>query len=426
MAIADRDELDNPEGATPLPRKRSTLASLRVHNYRNYFIGQSISVAGNWMQAVAAGWLTLQLTNDGVMLGLITAARYAPVLLLAPWGGVIADRLDKLRLLMVTQMLSAVLTGALGLLALAGAIEIWMLFALITALGVVNIFDGPARQSMISNLVARELLPNAIALNSIAMNVSRVLGPALAGALIATIGVSLCFLANGLSFVVVAALLLTMRRSEFIESALAVKARGQIREGFTYVARTPELLLPLLLVAVTGTFTWEYPVSLPLLTTNTFGQGPEAYGLALASLGLGCVIGGVVAARGREPSTTTMSRTAVFWGAAMLALGFAPTLWSAYVLLLPVGFFAVTFNSSAKTVLQLNAPAQMRGRVMALWSMGWQGSTVIGAPLIGAVGEMLGARASIWAGAVAASCFGLVVLLWFRRWVTRHAGGSEG
>lgn len=417
MAIDDRSDsrADQPPAA-----RRSMISSLRIRNYRLYFFGQSISVAGNWMQSVAAGWLTLQLTDNGALLGLIVAARYLPVLLLGPWGGVVVDRVDKLRLLAVTQSISTLLTAALGVLALTGLIDLWSLFALITVLGLVNVLDGPARQSLISNLVPRELLPNAIALNSIAMNVSRVLGPAASGALIATVGVALCFLANAVSFVVVIVLLLLMRRTEFVGEKLAKKAKGQIREGFSYVARTPEMLLPLLLVAVTGTFTWEYPVSLPLLTTETFGQGAEAYGLALASLGVGCVIGGFITARAAEPTTASMSRIAVCWGGTMLVLGFAPTLWLAYVLLVPVGVFAVMFNASAKTVLQLTAPSEMRGRVMSLWSMGWQGSTVIGAPLIGAVGEALDARASVWTGGVAAGLFGLLAMLWLRRRTRRR------
>lgn len=400
--------------------KRRMFASLAIRNYRMYFVGQGISVAGNWMQTVAAGWLTLEVTDDPVLLGLIFAARYIPVLLLGPWGGLIVDRVEKLRLLLVTQILSGVVTGILALLVFLGAVDIWILFVLIVLLGVINVFDGPARQSLISHLVPRALLPNAIALNSISMNVARVLGPAFAGLLIAGLGVGLCFLLNSVSFVAVIVLLLMMRRAEFVEGKRASKAKGQIREALGYVRRTPELLLPLLLVALTGIFTWEYPVSLPLLTTEVFAQGPEAYGLALAGLGVGCVIGGFLAARGKEPDTWSLSRTAVFWGLATVLLGFAPVVWSAYLLLIPVGIFAVTFNASAKTVLQLTAPQEMRGRIMSLWSMGWQGSTVIGGPLIGWFGSALGARSSLWAGGVAAALFGAIALVAYRAWTRRR------
>lgn len=410
-------------GAAPGGGSRM-FASLAVRNYRYYFFGQSISVAGNWMQTVAAGWVTLELTNDPVMLGLIFAARYVPILLLAPWGGLVADRVEKLRLLILTQAASFLLTGLLGVLALTRSLTIGGMFVLVTLLGLINVFDGPSRQSLISNLVPRELLANAIALNSISMNVARVLGPALGGLIIAGLGSALCFLANAASFVIVIVLLLRMDRSELRDVVRAGKAKGQIVEGLRHAVRTPELLLPLLLVALTGIFTWEYPVSLPLLTTNAFAQGAEAFGLALASLGLGCVIGGFLAARRATPDTWSLSRTALWWGLATIALGFAPTLWSAYLLLLPVGIFAVTFNSSAKTVLQLTAPPQMRGRMMSLWSMGWQGSTVVGAPLIGYVGATLGPRWSLWAGGLAAGVFGVGALIWYRAWSSRRAASE--
>ncbi len=408
-------EQDSRAPAESPGRGQAIFASLRVRNYRLFFWGQSISVAGNWMQNVAIGWLTLQLTHSGAILGLIAASRYAPVLLLGPWGGLVVDRRDKLRLLSLTQILSAVLTGGLAVLAWVGHASVPVLFAIVLSLGLVNVLDGPGRQSLISNLVPRDLLANAIALNSVAMNTSRVLGPAAAGVLISGLGVTLCFVANAVSFLLVVVLLYLMRRSEFIAGEPASRAQGQIRAAFSRVWNTPGLLFPLLLVAVSGTFAWEFPVSLPLLTANSFGQGPQAYGGALASLGAGCVIGGFIAARRSPPTPGRLSRTAIWWGVSLGLTSASPTLLTAYLLLVPVGVFAVTFNSSAKTVLQLTAPAEMRGRVMALWSMAWQGSTVAGAPIIGTVGQHWGARASLWLGGLLCGVAGIAVLVHLRR-----------
>jgi MFS family permease len=388
----------------------STFGSLRVRNYRLYFTGQGVSVAGSWMQNIAIGWLALQLSHSGTVLGIITGARFLPLLLLGPWGGLIADRADNRRLLTYTQAAMAAVSFVLATLSLLQLVTLPVLAVLVLCLGMVNVVDGPSRQILISQLVDRKLLRNAIALNSVAMNFSRVLGPGVGGALIAGVGVTSCFYFNAVSFVAVIASLLMMRTSELFPSKREVREKGQIRAGLRHVRGTPELLRPLVLVTITGIFTWEFPVTMPLITATTFRQGASAYGIAMACLGVGAVCGGLVAARRRKLTVRSLAVSAVLWGAAIIAAALAPTLPVLFVLLVVVGSGSITFNSSAKTLLQLASAPQMRGRVMSLWSIAWQGSTVIGAPAVGAVGALLGARYALLTGGVAAVIAGAAIV----------------
>src|SRR5579871_2060304 len=222
-----------------------TFASLRVRNYRLFFAGQIVSVSGTWMQAVAQGWLVLRLSHSGTDLGLITAARFLPTMIFSPWGGVVADRLDKRRILYVTQLVAGLLALVLAGLIAWHAIELWMVAAIAGALGVVNVFDTPARQSFIAELVPDSELGNAITLNSVTINIARVIGPAIAGALIATVGLAPCFLANAISFGAVLLSLALMRSDELSPAERQPRLPGQVREGLRYVVRTPELLVPL-------------------------------------------------------------------------------------------------------------------------------------------------------------------------------------
>jgi MFS family permease len=394
--------------------------SLRVRNYRLYMAGQSISVAGTWMQNVAVGWLVLDLTGDGGVLGLVIAARFLPLLVIGPWGGLIADRADKRRLLRITATCQVVIAAVLGLLTAAHAITVWSLAAFILAAGIVDVFDTPARQAFLNNMVGRDLLPNAIALNSIVVNASRIVGPALAGFLIASVGVAPCFLANAASYGAVILSLQVMRTRELISSAVETRAARQIRAGLRYAWHTPELLVPLLLVAIAGAFAWEFQVTLPLLTSQTFSGDSTTYGGALASVAAGSIVGGFLAARRHAVNTTTVAMSALLWGAVIVAAAAAPNLVLAYVLLAFVGSGTVTFNSVSKTQLQTVAAEELRGRIMSLWSIGWQGSTVIGAPVVGFIGQEFGARYSLGFGGVTTLLAGAAVLL-TRRGYTRSA-----
>ncbi len=383
----------------PKARARaSTFASLRARNYRLYFFGQIVSVSGTWMQTVAQGWLVLRLSHSGTDLGLVTAARFLPMLVLSPWGGLVADRLDKRRILYVTQTLSGLLAGVLALLDATHVITLWMLAVIALALGLVNAFDNPTRQSFIAEMVDERDLANAITLNSVTVNVARAIGPAVAGALIETVGIAPCFLANALSFAAVVVSLAMMRAPELLRPARFARRSGQVREGLRYVRRTPELLVPLVMITVVGTLAWEFQVSLPLMASDAFHGNAATYGTMLAFMGIGAVAGGLVTARRTTVRAVGLGHSSIGWGLSIVAAALAPNLPSEYALLLFVGYGSVSFNSVAQTTLQLAAVPSMRGRVMALWSVAWLGSTPIGGPIIGWIGQSFGSRWTLVVG----------------------------
>lgn len=375
-------------------------SSLRVRNFRLYMTGLTVSVAGNWMQNVAVGWLVLQLTHSGGILGLVTAARFAPLLVLGAWGGLVADRHDKRLLLRVTAAVQLLTATGLGVLSLTHVITIWSLTGLILVAGVVDVIDTPSRQAFMNNIVGRERLGNAIALNSVLINGARIIGPGIAGWVIASAGVGPCFLFNAASYAATYLGLQVMRSDELIPSATETAAKGQIRDGLRYVRDTPALRTPLLLVAVAGAFAWEFQVTIPLFTSDTFDGGASEFGWALSAIAVGSIGGGLLAARRRSVTLRAVAVSALLWGLAILAASAAPTLPVAYVLLALVGSGAVTFNSASKTFLQVAAKDQMRGRVMALWSIGWQGTTVLGAPVVGFLGQSLGGRYGLAFGGI--------------------------
>jgi MFS family permease len=396
--------------AEVLPRV-STFGSLRIRNYRLFATGQALSVVGNWMQNIAIGWLALQLSHSGVVLGIVTGARYLPILLFGPWGGLIGDRANNRRLLTFTQACLALISVVLAALSWGNLITLPVLIVIVVSLGIVNVFDGPSRQSLISQLVERRYLTNAIALNSTMMNMAKMIGPAVGGIMIATIGLTPCFWIDALSFGPVIASLLMINAAELFPPEREVRARGQIRAGLRYVTRTPQLLQPLLMVVVTGILTWEFPVSLPLLTTSAFHGDAATYGTAMAVMSVGAVGGGVVAARRRRLSVRSLAISALLWGALILGAAAAPALPAEFAILVFVGSASITFNSSAKTLLQLEAAPQMRARVMSLWAIAWQGGTVVGAPIVGGTAAIFGARYALVLGGAAAAFVGLVVLV---------------
>jgi MFS family permease len=390
--------------------RTQTFSSLAVRNYRLFFVGQLISVTGTWMQTVAQSFLVLELTHSGSALGLTTAARFAPMFLLGPWGGLIADRLDKRRLLLVTQALSAVLALAFAVLVATSAIQLWSVYLLATLLGLVNVFDNPARQAMISELVPREQLSNAVTLNSVTVNMARIFGAAAGGIVADTLGLALGFGLNALSFVGVISMLVLMSPADMAPAEPQVRERGQLRAGLRYVRSTPALLVPLLMIALVGALAWEFQVSLPLLAVRTFDGDAGTYGAMTAVMGAGAVIGGLFTAARRHPGARGLAVAAIGWGVAITAAALAPTLPLEYVVLLFVGYGSISFNALAKTTLQLAAVPVMRGRVMALWALAWQGSTPVGGPIIGWVGQEFGPRWSLLAGGLPTIAVGLLAL----------------
>jgi MFS family permease len=342
------------------------------------------------------------------------------MLLAAPWGGVIADRLNKRRLMYVTQSMSGLLALAFGILVATKLISMWQVYLLAAALGVVNVFDTPARQSFIPELVPVDQLRNAVTLNSITVNLARIAGGAAGGAIAAVLGLALCFDLNALSFVAVLVSLGMMTVANISAPVPPPRARGEIRAGLQYVRSNPRLLVPLAMIAVVGTFAWEFQVSLPLLSQRTFGGGAGTYGTMTAFMGMGAVIGGLISAPRQQARTESLAVSAIGWGVAITCAAFAPTLATNYIAMLFVGYGSITFNSTAKTTLQMVAEPQMRGRVMALWALAWLGSTPVGGPIVGLVGAHLGARWSLCIGGISALAAGVIAYPILRRLEPDH------
>ncbi len=382
---------------------RITFAALSVPNYRRYYGGQAISLAGTWMQMTAQAWLVLTLSHSATTLGLIIALQTLPVLVLAPYGGVIADRVDKRKVMVVLQSAMGIQALILGLLAVTHVVQVWEIGLLAALLGVNNAFENPARQSFMLELVGQQHLRNAVTLNSVLVNVARSVGPAVAGVMIATVGVGICFLINAVTFVAVVASLMTLDLAALNPTRPAPRARGQLREGLRYVRSTPALAVPLAMMALVGCLTYEFQVSLPVMASRGLHAGPTGFGFMTAAMGVGAVLGGLlVAARGRT-GTKPLVLAASAFGVAMALATFAPSLAVELFALAFAGGASITFMSTGNSTLQLNAAPEMRGRVMSLWFVAFQGTTPIGGPLVGWVMEMLGARAGLGLGAV--TCF---------------------
>ena len=379
-----------------------TFSSLANPNFRLYFGGQAVSRIGTWMQMIAQSWLVLTLTGSSVLLGVVVALQALPVLLLGPYGGVVADRIDKRRLMIALQSLMGVQALALGALTIAGEIRFWEIAVLAAVLGASNAFEMPARQAFMLELVGPERLRNAVTLNAVMVNVARTVGPAVAGLLIAATSEGICFLVNAVSFVAVVASLLALDTSGIAASPPAGRSRGQLRDGVRYVRETPELVLPLVLMAIVGTLTYEFSVTLPVLARRSLGLGAEGFGYMTAAMGAGAVVGGlVVAARGRTGSRPLVVAVACF-GLFVLGAALAPSFAFELAALVLVGAASVSFVSVANSTLQLGSAPHMRGRVMGLWAVAFQGSTPIGGPLIGWIISLADARAALAVGGVAA------------------------
>jgi MFS family permease len=379
-----------------------TFSSLRIRNYRIYFTGQSVSLVGTWMQSIAQSWLVFTWTHSGFRVGLIVALQTLPILLLGPLGGTLADRFGKYRMLFYTQALSALQAVVLAVLDLTGHLSLWELYVMAVVLGLVNMVDNPTRQTFIVEMVGRDELANAVTLNSVMVNVARAIGPAIAGVLIATVGTGWCFVVNAASFCFVLVSLKALRTAELTPGPRSAKIRGQLKEGFKYVGSTPVLRNALLMMALIGCLTYEFQTSLPLLTGNTFHGDSKTYGFLTACMGIGAVIGGLVAAGRRSSGPHRLVTTAAVFGVAVLGAASAPSLLVEELALMVVGACSVTFLALGNSTLQLASDPAMRGRVMSLWSVAFLGSTPIGGPLVGFVGSHAGARYGLGLGGVAA------------------------
>jgi MFS family permease len=383
-------------------RLNRTFSSLRIRNFRYYFAGQSLSLIGTWMQSVTQSWLVFTLTHSGFQVGLVVALQTLPILLFGPVGGMVADRFGKYRVLFYTQALAGVQALVLAVLALTGALQLWELYVIALLLGLINCVDNPTRQTFVAEMVGVDQLANAVTLNSVMVNVARAVGPAAAGVLIASVGSGWCFLINAFSFGFVLLSLRALHTDELIPTPRAPRVRGQVREGFRYVGRTPLLRDALIMMAVIGCLTYEFQTTLPLIAGTTFHGDARTYGYLTACMGAGAVVGGLAAAGRRHRGFAALVATSGLFGGAVLAAALAPSIWVEAVLLLLVGAASVTFLSLGNATLQLGSEPAMRGRVMSLWSVAFLGSTPIGGPLVGLVGGTLGARYALGLGGLAA------------------------
>jgi MFS family permease len=404
---------------------RRVFRSLAVPNYRLYFVGQAVSVAGTWMQRVAQDWLVLDLSDSAVALGIATSLQFLPTLVLGLWGGVLVDRLDRRRTIMVTQAVSAILAAALATVVFASVVQLWMVYALALCLGLVTVLDVPARQAFVTEMVGPADYVNAQSLNSTIHNAGRLVGPALAGILIAGVGVGAAFAVNAVSFTAVLLGLARMDTGALRRIVPATRMRGKASEGVGYVWRHPELRVCLLLVAVVALVGQNFRVVLPLLARDTFGGGAQTYGWLTSALGVGAVLGALASAARQAVTAWSLLRwTWVFAGVSALAAA-APRLAVTLALIVALGVANICFNTLARTLLQIGTEPAMQGRVIALHSLVFLGSTPIGGPITGWVCEQWGPRAGLLLAAVSVGLVALAATPALRRARVRAKAEAE-
>lgn len=387
-----------------------TFRSLRVRNYRLYFFGQVVSVSGTWMQQIAQAWLVLHLHGNGIDLGVVAALRFVPMLVLGPWGGLLADRMDKRLLLVSTQAAAGILAAVLAAVTLTGAVTLGLVYLLVLLLGLVQVVDNPTRQAFASELVGPAEVSNAVSLNSAVFTSARVFGPALGGILIALVGTGWCFALNAVSYIAVIVALALMRPAELYSTKRAAGARGQVREGLGYAWRTPRLRWPLLLLLIVGTFAFNFNVLLPLMASQVFHADASAFGTMMALMGVGALAGALASASRARPTWRLIGLSAAGLGLFLGGTAAAPSLLVAMVVLVPVGMAMTTFQATSNSFIQLAADPSLRGRVMALYVTVFLGTTPIGAPLVGLIAQVTGARAGLVVGAVAALAAGVLAV----------------
>ena len=362
---------------------RHSFDSLQVRNYRRYFAGQLISLSGTWMQTVAAVWVILTLTGSGVAVGLTTALQFLPMLLIGAWGGLLSDRIPKRRLLMTTQALMMIPAAGLFAVTATGVVVPWMVYLAVLAFGSLNAVDNPTRQSFVYEMVGPDRVVNAVSLNSVIVQAARIVGPALAGVMIATVGVVPCFGLNALTFVAMILALWGMDPSRLQVAPVAERRPGAIRDGLRYVQRTPELMVPLALMALVGTLGFNFQVVLPLLAKFSFEAGAMTYASLVSAMAVGSIAGALVNGHRGRTGPRLIAGGALAFGLSALLAAAMPSLALEVVVLALLGAAAVTFAATINSTLQLAVSREMRGRVMALYSVVFLGSTPIGAPLTG-------------------------------------------
>lgn len=397
----------------PVPKRRSSMfSSLKVRNYRLFFLGQVVSNTGTWMQRIAQDWLVLSLTGSATAVGITTALQFLPMLLFGLYGGVLVDRLPKRGTLLVTQT-SMALTGiALAVLTLTGHVQVWHVYLAAFAVGLATVVDNPARQSFVSEMVGPDQLQNAVSLNSANFQSARLIGPAVAGLMITGVGTGWAFLANGLSFVAPIAGLLLMRARELYDVQRAPRGKGQLREGLRYVAGRPELIWTIALAGFVSTFGFNFPVYLSAFADDVFHAGAGSYSLFNTLMAVGSLAGALLAARRGTARMRVLIVGAVAFGTMEIVAAFAPSLWLFALLMAPIGMFGMTVNVTANSSIQMSTDPTMRGRVMALYMMVFMGGAPLGAPIAGWITDAYGVRAGLAVGgAITATAAVTIALL---------------
>ncbi|MBG6183273.1 MFS family permease [Arthrobacter sp. CAN_A214] len=396
----------------------STFRSFGIRNYRLWFIGAMVSNIGTWMQRTAQDWLVYDILTeqDASALGIVLALQLGPQLLIAPWAGLVADIVDRRKLLILTQLLMAALGVGLGLMVLADAAELWHVYAFALALGVVSAFDAPARQAFVSELVRDDYLPNAVALNSASFNGARLVGPAAAGLLTAGVGPGWVFLINAVTFGAMVYVLLAIRSSELRAQPKAPPGRGRIRAGFRYVLNRPDLMVVMLAIFIVGTFGLNFAVYIAAMARTEFGQGAGVFGLLSSVMAVGSVAGALLSARRAKPRLRFIFGASAAFGLACAGAAVAPTLWIFGLALIPVGLFALTLMTSANAYVQTTTEPVMRGRVMALYFAIFLGGTPLGAPVVGWVSDAFGPRWSLGVAAAAGLIAAAAGIFWAWRY----------
>ena len=375
-----------------------------------------ISLCGTWMQTIGQDWLVLKITGSATQLGIVSAFQFLPVLLLGPFGGVIADRFDKRKVLLFTQSVAGILALILGILVVTNSVQIWMIYVLALCLGLVNTINAPSQQTFVPEMVGRENLSNAVRLFSVLVNVGRAVGPAIAGIVIASFGIGDCFIINAISYIAVIIGLSMMDVKELQTTSKTKSKKGggsQLMEGFRYVKNNPVLLNTLLMMTIIGTLTFEFSVSLPVFAKFSLGGDASSYAFLVTAMGTGSIVGGILMAGRKKASAHMLVVSALLFGIFFTLVSLMPNIYFAMALLFLTGLFSTNFIALGNTMLQLESKPEMRGRVMSLWSMAFMGSTPIGGPIIGWISEYAGPRFGIATGGIAAiiaAGFGAMVL----------------
>jgi MFS family permease len=404
---------------------RATFASLREPNFRLYFFGQSMSQIGTWTQKITQAWLVLEVTGSGTLLGVTLALQALPTLLFSAWGGLLADRLDKRRLLLCTQAASIAPAALLGVLTATENITLWMVFAMAAILGTIEAFDKPARQTFIAEVVARDQLTNALTLNNITINAGKLVGPAIAGVLITGIGMAASFFVNAASFCVVLVALFLVRPDQLHRAAPVGRSKGQLREGLRHVRSNPRLLGPLLLLTVTGLLAWEWTVTLPILARDVFRGDAQVVSAMFVSMGSGAVIGVLAIAGILQATAGRLIISSLTFAALLLAVALAPVIGVTLILLFLLGAAGVAYRVITASLAQLEAAPVMRGRTMALFVIAVGGTSPVGAPLLGWLCEAVGVRTTLAIGALVTALMSLAMWAYLRRASTEAQPAAE-